>query len=136
MATHKNSELYQLAFNLAIKIYKLNVMLPVSGLLHQGNRLRWISLQIRDLIAESYSVGIDSKRQQRILNQIEKLSQDLLIHLRKIGAVNSSNKQIPSLMKEYMMMGRKIKEQHKQEQQHQSEYIIPFTESRVMEMAG
>lgn len=136
MATYKNSELYQLAFNLAIKVYKLNVMLPLSGLLHQGSRLRWISLQIKDMISESYASNSDAKKQLRNLNQTDKLIQDLLISLKKIGAVNASNKQIPILMSDYMLLSRKVKEQSNLLQPYYSEYIIPFTENRVMDMAG
>ena len=55
MSTYKNLEIYQAAFNLAIKTYRLNVSLPVTALLHQGNKLRWTSLKIKDLIAEGFS---------------------------------------------------------------------------------
>lgn len=136
MANYKNSELYQLAFTLAIKIYKLNVMLPLSGLLHQGNRLRWMSLQIKNLISENYAPRVEQKKQLHNFNQVEKLIQDMLIQLKKIGAANAKARQIQGIMSEYMKLMKKVAEERKAEQPKQNEYIIPFNESRVMDMAG
>ena len=50
MATYKNLEIYNLAFNLAMKVYKLNIMIPERLLLKYGNPLRRISFMIKDLI--------------------------------------------------------------------------------------
>lgn len=53
MKIYKNLETYQMAFNLAIKVYNLNISLPRHLLIRYGNRLRWSSLKTKDMISEA-----------------------------------------------------------------------------------
>ena len=86
MSAYKNLEIYQSAFNLAIKVYRMNIMLPVNALLNQGNRLRWASLLIKDLIAEAYT-GIKSEKEVvRNLTLAETSTEEVIKLLKKIRA--------------------------------------------------
>ncbi|MEZ5083418.1 MAG: four helix bundle protein [Bacteroidales bacterium] len=136
MSTYKNLEIYQSSFNLAVKIYRLNVSLSVNALLNQGNKLRWISLKIKDFIAEGFSYEKSDEERIRTLTIVRNLSLEVISLLKRIKSNNSGNKQIPELIKSYKQLSMKAEEYIEILQNTKSGYIIPFEESRVMEMAG
>lgn len=135
MSAYKNLEIYQSAFNLAIKIYRLNVTLSVSALLNQGNRLRWASLRIKDLIAEAYT-GVKSEKEiVRNLTLAETSCEDVIDLLKKIRANNENLKQLPELIKSYKSLKRKIGSTLQKIQDDKNTYVLPFPDSLVMEVA-
>lgn len=136
MNNYKNLEIYQSAFNLAIQVYRLNVMLRVQDLLNQGTRLRSLSLRIKDMIAEGFSRYENKDDLIRSLSIIEKQNDEILILLRKIRKQNPMNKQLTELVKNYGKLKNKIESHIQQLANEESEYIIPFPESVMMEMAG
>ena len=136
MSTYKNLEIYQMAFNLAIKIYRLNVTLPVTALLNQGNKLRWTSLKMKDLIAEGFSGRRNSEEMVRILNSIIALNEEVVSLLKKIKTHNTDNRQIPELIKSYRDLGRKTAEHIGALQSEKAEYRIRFPESFLLDKAG
>ena len=89
MSAYKNLEIYQSAFNLAIKVYRMNIMLPVNALLNQGNRLRWASLLIKDLIAEAYT-GIKSEKEVVRNLTLAETSTEEVIKLLQEDAIQSA----------------------------------------------
>ena len=136
MNTYKNLEIYQSSFNLAVKIYRLNVSLSVNALLNQGNKLRWTSLKIKDFIAEGFSYEKSDEEKIKTLTIVKSLSQEVISLLKRIKSNNSTNKQIPELINSYKQLNRKAEEYIESLQNTKTGYIIPFEESRVMEMAG
>ena len=136
MNTYKNLEIYQMAFNLAIKVYCLNVILPVTALLNQGNKLRWTSLKMKDLIAEGFSGQKESEEMIRILNNVISLNLEVVSLLKKVRTHNSGNRQIPELIKAYRELGRKAEEHMVSLQSEKAEYRIRFPESYIMDKAG
>ncbi len=135
MSTYKNLEIYQAAFNLAIKTYRLNVSLPVTALLHQGNKLRWTSLKIKDLIAEGFSGKKSDEEIIKILTIIKSLNDEVLLLLKKIKSGNN-NKQIPELIKGYKQLGQKAESCISTLNNEKSDYVIPFQESVMMDLAA
>ena len=136
MSTYKNLEIYQLAFNLAIKVYRLNITLPVTALLNQGNKLRWTSLKMKDLIAEGFSGKKETDEMVKILNIVINLNHEVVSLLRKIRSNNTGNIQIPDLIKSYNQLGRKAEEHIGSLSSEKTEYRIRFPESVLMETAG
>ena len=136
MSTYKNLEIYQLAFNLAIKVYRLNITLPVTALLNQGNKLRWTSLKMKDLIAEGFSGKKETDEMVKILNIVINLNHEVVSLLRKIRSNNTGNIQIPDLIKSYNQLGRKAEEHIESLNSEKTEYRIRFPESVLMETAG
>ena len=135
MSAYKNLEIYQSAFNLAIKVYRMNIMLPVNALLNQGNRLRWASLLIKDLIAEAYT-GIKSEKEVvRNLTLAETLTEEVIKLLKKIRANNENLKQLPELIKSYKSLKRNISAHIHKIQDDKNTYVLPFPDSMVMEVA-
>ena len=135
MSAYKNLEIYQSAFNLAIKIYRLNVTLSVNALLNQGNRLRWASLRIKDLISEAYT-GVKSEKEiVRNLTLAGASCEEVIGLLKKIRASNENLKQLPELIKNYKSLKRKIGSTIQKIQNDKNSYAIPFPDSLVMEVA-
>ena len=135
MSAYKNLEIYQSAFNLAIKIYRLNVTLSVNALLNQGNRLRWASLRIKDLISEAYT-GVKSEKEiVRNLTLAGASCEEVIGLLKKIMASNENLKQLPELIKNYKSLKRKIGSTIQKIQNDKNSYAIPFPDSLVMEVA-
>ena len=136
MNTYKNLEIYKMAFNLAIKVYRLNVTLPVTALLNQGNTLRWTSLKMKDLIAEGFSGRKQTDEMIRILYIIVKLNTEIVTLLKKIRKHNNGNKQLPELIKSYQELGNKAEEHITSLQSEKSGYRISFPETYLMDKAG
>ncbi|MCF8378328.1 MAG: four helix bundle protein [Bacteroidales bacterium] len=136
MNTYKNLEIYQEAFNLAIKVYRLNVTLTVTALLNQGNRLRWTSLKIKDLIAEGFSGSKSDEEVIKVLNHILNLNNEVLMLLKKIKLQNNNNKQIPEFIKGYRQLSQKVRAHIYSLSSTKNDYVIPFPESVMMDMAG
>lgn len=126
-----------MAFNLAIKVYRLNVTLPVTSLLNQGNKLRWTSLKMKDLIAEGFSGRKESEEIIRILKIVSNLNQEVISLLKKIRTTNNhENKQITDLINNYKKLGQKADEYLHSLQSEKIEYQISFPDSMLMDMAG
>ena len=136
MNNYKNLEIYQLAFNLAIKVYRLNVTLPVTALLNQGNRLRWTSLRMKDLIAEGFSGRKGTEELIRTLTLTASLNQEVIALLKKIRTHNTANRQVPELIRSYRDLGHKAEAHLAALQGEKSENLIRFPESYLMDKAG
>lgn len=136
MSTYKNLEIYQTAFNLAIKVYRLNVTLHVTALLNQGNKLRWTSLKMKDLIAEGFSGRKETDAITKSLNLVLNLNLEVISLLQKIKTNNAGNKQIADLIKAYHQLGLKLEEHIESLQSEKTEYRIRFPESIIMDLAG
>ena len=54
MKSYKDLEIYQLAFNLEIKIYHLSMKLPYPDKIETGGQIRRSSQTIKDTIVETY----------------------------------------------------------------------------------
>lgn len=136
MNTYKNLPLYQMAFNLAIKVYRLNITLPVTALLNQGNKLRWKSLRMKDLLAEGFSGSKDTDEMIRQLTLVSRLNQEVIALLKKIGSHNTTNKQIPELINGYKQLGKKAEEHIQSLHNEKTEHRISFPETMLMDLAG
>jgi hypothetical protein len=136
MNTYKNLALYQLAFNLSVKVYRMNVTLPATALLHQGNKLRWTSLKIKDLIAEGFSGIASPELSDKNLESVVRLSREAAILLKGIHPSQSQRKLVNDLAEGYVQLGRKAEEHRKTFQTEKTEYRIRFPESFLMDKAG
>lgn len=137
MNTYKNLEIYQLAFNLSIKIYRLNMTLPKHIFLKQGNRLRWSSVKIKDIIIESCSEGNNENDFIRFLNIAGTLCNEIILQLKKINTGQYGKKSIHELIINYRTLKKKIENNIENIEKRQDELVIPFPakegEKRKME---
>ena len=108
MKTYKNLETYQLAFNLAIKIYNLNISLPRQLLIRYGNRLRWSSLKIKDMITEAYANGDTNTPDGKTLEDATNLCNEIVSHLINIRAGYQRGSSVEKLIIGYQALQFKI----------------------------
>jgi len=134
MSAYKNLEIYQTAFNLAIKVYRLNVTLSAKDLQHQGNKLRWSSLKIKDMIAEAHA-GIKEKGMLlKDLTIAMSHCDEVISLLKKIGQNNPNNKHLSDLVKSYKSLKRKMEGHIFRIREEKSEFLLQFPENRINEL--
>lgn len=134
MSAYKNLEIYNLAFNLAMKVYKLNIMIPERLLLKYGNPLRRISFMIKDLITEGHSAKNVEKQLVRNIIFAETQTQEAISLLRKMKAGTVNDKQIDDLLRNYKKLKNQLGKYAVKVQKEKNEYIIPFPESKNYEL--
>ena len=135
MSAYKNLEIYQTAFNLAIKVYRLNVTLSAKELQNQGNKLRWSSLKIKDMISEAHT-GI--KEKGILLKDLTVAMfhcDEVISLLKKIGQNNPNNKQMADLAKSYKSLKRKMEGHICKIREENNESLLQFPESKINELA-
>ncbi|NOX46850.1 MAG: hypothetical protein GXO89_07715 [Chlorobi bacterium] len=108
MKTYKNLETYQLAFNLAINIYNLNISLPRQLLIRYGNRLRWSSLKTKDMIVEAYANGNTNTPDGKTLEDAANLCNEIISHLINIKAAYQRGGSVEKLIIGYQTLQFKI----------------------------
>jgi len=108
MNTYKNLEIYQLAFNLSIKIYRLNMDLPKHISIKQGNRLRWSSVKIKDIIIEGFTKGKNENDLIRFLTITGTLCNEVILQLKKINTSHYGKKSVHDMILSYRTLKRKI----------------------------
>ncbi len=110
MKTYKNLETYQLAFNLAIKVYNLNISLPRQLLIRYGNRMRWSSLKIKDMIIEAYANGSTNKAvlDGKKLEDAANLCNEIISCLINIRTAYQRGSSVEKLIIGYQMLQSKI----------------------------
>ena len=126
MNTYKNLEIYQLAFSLSIKIYRLNISLPQYIFLKQGNWLRWSSIKIKDLIIEGCSKDNDEKDLIRFLTIADSLCNEIILQLKKINTNNYGKKSVHDLIISYRNLKKKIENTIEKIEKRKDEPVIPF----------
>jgi len=126
MCTYKNLEIYQLAFNLSIKIYRLNIILPKHIFLKQGNRLRWSSVKIKDIIIDGCSKGNNEKDFIRFLTIATTLCNEIILQLKKINTSHYGKKSVHELIISYRTLKKKIENNIKNIEKRQDELVIPL----------
>jgi len=133
MNSYENSEIYKAAFNLAINIYRLNMVLPRQELIKYGNRLRRVSIRIKDLIVESHTVRENVNRSAGLLRQAFNACDDALTLLQKIKGTHFKEKTSNELIRGYLKLKNKIAEQIREVESNSPELSLTYIESFVLE---
>jgi four helix bundle protein len=133
MNSYENSEIYKAAFNLAINIYRLNMVLPRQELIKYGNRLRRVSIRIKDLIVESHTVRENVNRSAGLLRQAFNTCDEAMSLLQKIKGAHTKEKTANELIRGYIKLKNKIAEQIEETESNSPELSLPYTGSFVLE---
>ena len=124
MRTYKNLEIYQLSFNLSIKIYRLNMTLPKYIFLKQGNWLRWSSVKIKDLIIEGCSNENNEKDFIRFLTIAATLCNEVILQLKKINTSHYGKKSVHDLIINYRNLKKKIENTIENIEKREDELVL------------
>ena len=133
MNSYENSEIYKTAFGLAINVYRLNMVLPRQELIKYGNRLRRISVRIKDLIVESHTVRENGRKSAELLRQAFITCDDALLLLQKIKGTHLNKKTANELIRGYLKLKNKILEQIEEYESNSPELSLPYSESLILE---
>ncbi len=133
MTTYKNREIYKTAFNLAINVYRMNVMLPNQELIKYGNKSRRLTVQIKDLIAEGYSISKNDDDLLRFLMQAKIACDETVLLLNKIKRARSKERSLSFLIMEYIKLKNSIHKVISAINKNSSVLTIPYQENKVLE---
>jgi len=133
MNTYKNLEIYKTAFNLAINVYRMNVMLPNQELIKYGNKSRRLTVQIKDLIAEGYSISKNDDDLLRFLMQAKIACDETVLLLNKIKRLHSKERSLSYLIMEYIKLKNSIHKIISAIDKNSSVLTIPYQENKVLE---
>lgn len=133
MTTYKNLEIYKTAFNLAVNVYRMNVMLPNQELIKYGNKSRRLTVQIKDLIAEGYSISKNDEDLLRFLMQAKIACDETVLLLNKIKRLNSKERSLSYLIMEYIKLKNSIYKIISAIDKNSSVLTIPYQENKVLE---
>ncbi len=133
MNTYKNIEIYKTAFNLAINVYRMNVMLPNQELIKYGNKSRRLTVQIKDYIAEGYSISKNDEDLSRFLIQAKIACDETVLLLNKIKRAHSKERSLSFLIMEYIKLKNSIHKIIVSIDKNSSVLTIPYQENKVLE---
>ena len=108
MNSYKDLETYRMAFDLAIKVYTINMALPQHELIKEGNVLRRSSVGIKDIIAEGFANGKNSAGFIRSLYQACVWCDITIALLKKIKQIHFREKTINDIIRSYISLKNKI----------------------------
>ncbi|MBN2175626.1 MAG: four helix bundle protein [Bacteroidales bacterium] len=133
MKTYKNLEIYQSAFNLAVNIYRMNIMLPNQELVKHGNKLRRMTIQIKDLIADGYSISKNEDELTKYLLQVKIVCDETVLLLNKIKKSHSKSQSVNYFILEYIKLKNAINKTVSGLEKNSAILRIPYTENKVLE---
>jgi four helix bundle protein len=126
-------EIYKLAFDLAIKVYIINMALPRHELIREGNMLRRSSVGIKDTIADGYSVGKNSTGFIRSLYQASASCDETITLLKKIKKVHFREKTINEIIRNYIFLKNQITYEIESIEMNSNIIALPHPESQLLE---
>lgn len=101
-------EIYQLAFNLAIKIHKASLKLPKFELYEQGSQIRRSSKGVKDTIVEGYGRRRYKQEYIKYLTYSIASCDETLNHIITIRTLYPDIGEFSEFEDEYDKLGRKI----------------------------
>lgn len=125
MNHYKNLDIYTVAFDLSIRIYRFNLAMPGRALPKQSIRLRHISLRIKDIIAEGYSSG-KQEEITRFLRQAESMCREINGLLAKIKDRRYRENEVTALAKSYSALANKLRKRILEAEEEAGCLSLPF----------
>jgi len=108
MSGFKELEIYQMAFDLALKLHKATLLLPKFELFEQGGQARRSSKGIKDTIAEGYGRRRYKQEYIRYLTYAQASCDETHSQLDMMILLYPEIKEFPDLRDSYILLGKKI----------------------------
>lgn len=109
MKSYRDLEVYNLSFQLAKDVYKMNMSLPKHEMYEQGSQVRRSSQSIKDNITEGYGRRRYKAEFIRFLIFAHASCDETTSQLNMINDIHFSNEtNINELIKSYELLGAKI----------------------------
>ena len=108
MKSYKDSEIYQLSYDLAVKIHKMSLKLPNYELYEEGSQLRRSSKGITSCIVEGYGRKRYKAEFIKFLVYAHASCDETILHINFIKDTHEINdNEFISCLQEYEKLGRK-----------------------------
>ncbi|MEP1940355.1 MAG: four helix bundle protein [Balneola sp.] len=106
--SHKNLEIYTIAYDLALEIHKISMKLPKHELYEQGSQIRRSSKSIKDNIAEGYGRRRYKNEFIRFLIFAHASCDETISQLNMISDIYYPENRLTELIDRYDQLGGKI----------------------------
>lgn len=102
-----------MAFDLAVKVYRINMALPANRLVKEGHRLRRSSVRVKDALSEAFSITANGNKSieedyMRLMILAQTSCNETISQLKQIVGIPYLNESIFSLMNSYKGLKRRI----------------------------
>src|ERR1035437_3600739 len=108
MSSYKDLEIFQLAFELAIKIHHASLKLPKFELFEQGSQIRRASKSVKDNIVEGYGRHKYKAEYIKFLTYSIASCDETMNHILTINTIYPEIKEFLEFEDQYDKLGRKI----------------------------
>jgi len=108
MSSYKDLEIYQIAFELALKVHLVSLRLPKFELYEQGSQIRRSSKGVKDTIAEGYGRRKYKQEYIRYLTFAQASCDETHNHLDMLIRTHPEFQEFPELLESYIILGKKI----------------------------
>jgi len=133
MTSFKDTEIYRLAFDLAIRVYVINMALPRHELIKEGNMLRRSSIGIKDTIADGYSTGKNSPGYIRSLYHASASCDETINLLKRIKKIHFREKTINEIIRNYISLKNQISFEIESIEMNSNIITLLHTENQLIE---
>lgn len=108
MSSYKDLEIYNLAFELAIKKHRASLKLPKFELFEQGSQIRRSSKSVKDTIVEGYGRRNYKAEYIKFLTYAIASCDETMNHILTIKTLYPEIDDFPEFEDQYDKLGRKI----------------------------
>jgi len=108
MKSYNDLEVYQLAYELAIRVHKLTMTLPKYEMFEQGSQIRRSSKSIKDNIAEGYGRKKYKNDFIRFLIYSHASCDETISQLNMINDIHFEDNSLKGIIEEYNVLGAKL----------------------------
>ena len=108
MKSYRDLEIYQSAYQLAIKVHKMTLTLPTYKMYKQGSQVRRSSKSIKDNIVEGYGRNRYKQDFIRFLVYAQASCDEANSQLTMINELHFESKGLIDLLSDYELLGRKL----------------------------
>ena len=121
MKSYRDLEIYQSAYQLAIKVHKMTLTLPTYEMYEQGSQVRRSSKSIKDNIVEGYGRNRYKQDFIRFLVYAQASCDEANSQLTMINELHFESKGLIDLLSDYELLGRKLNKFIDYEERHWNE---------------
>jgi len=108
MKSYRDLEIYQLAYQLAIKVHRMTLTLPKYEMYEQGSQVRRSTKSIKDNIVEGYGRKRYKQEFIRFLVFAHASCDEAISQLNMIDEIHIESKGLTDLISDYEILGKKI----------------------------
>ncbi len=108
MSGYKDLEIYQIAYELSLKLHELSLQLPKYEMFEQGSQIRRSSKSIKDQIAEGYGRRRYKADFIRFLIYAQASCDECINQIETIATLYPDNNGWKDLIEPYNVLGKKI----------------------------